>query len=171
MRTLKPKSPQIRPAPIYIEEEYSDEVPVELVVVVYVTDSSEKIITAETELEDTTYNVVAVSESDGDAHSQEAHDEMYANETNYNVICKSASTEKSDDETLDQHPVNISFSDSAEPMRRSGRHRKPPVWMSSGTDELSKSVVNNPISSRNWFQKVNCITSLANTNLFQNDYY
>jgi hypothetical protein len=40
--------------------------------------------------------------------------------------------------------------------------------MSSGTYELSKSVVNNPPSSRDWFQKVNCITSLANTNFFQN---
>jgi hypothetical protein len=46
--------------------------------------------------------------------------------------------------------------------------RKPPVWMSSGTYKLSKSVVKNPASSRDWFQKVNCITSLANTNLFQN---
>jgi hypothetical protein len=41
--------------------------------------------------------------------------------------------------------------------RRSGRQRKPPVWMSSGTYELSKSVVQNPASSRDWFQKVNCI--------------
>jgi hypothetical protein len=39
--------------------------------------------------------------------------------------------------------------------------------MSSGTYELSKSVVKNPASSRDWFQKVNCNTSLANTNLFQ----
>jgi hypothetical protein len=50
----------------------------------------------------------------------------------------------------------------------SGKQRKIPVWMSSGTYELSKSVVNNPPSSRDWFQKVNCITSLANTNFFQN---
>ena len=168
VRTLKPKSPQIRPALIDTEDESSDEEPIELVVVVSVADSSDKPITAETELEDPTDNAVAVSESDGDAYSQEAHDEIDANETDSDVTCRSASTEKSDDETPDEHPVNISFSDSEEPVRRSGRQRKPPVWMSSGTYELSKSVVKNPASSRDWFQKVNCITSLANTNLFQN---
>jgi hypothetical protein len=51
-------------------------------------------------------------------------------------MCRTASTETSDDETPDEHPVNISFSDSEEPVRRSGRQRKPPVWMSSGTYEL-----------------------------------
>jgi hypothetical protein len=40
--------------------------------------------------------------------------------------------------------------------------------MSSGTYELSKSVVKKPASSGDWFQKVNCITSRANTNLFKN---
>ena len=168
VRTLKPKSPQIRPALIDTEDESSDEEPIVLVVVVPVADSSDKPITTETELEDPTDNAVAVSESDGDAHSQEAHDEIDANETDSDVTCRSASTQKSDDETPDEHPVNISFSDSEEPVRRSGRQRKPPVWMSSGTYELSKSVVKNPASSRDWFQKVNCITSLANTNLFQN---
>jgi hypothetical protein len=43
-----------------------------------VADSSDKPITAETELEDPTDNAVAVSESDGDAYSQEAHDEIDA---------------------------------------------------------------------------------------------
>jgi hypothetical protein len=55
----------------------------------------------------------------------------------------------SSSEAPDEHPVNISFSDSEEPVRRSGRQRKPPVWMSSGTYELSKSVVKNPASSVN----------------------
>jgi hypothetical protein len=41
--------------------------------VVPVADCSDTPITAETELEDTTDNAVAVSESDGDAHSHEAH--------------------------------------------------------------------------------------------------
>jgi hypothetical protein len=48
-----------------------------------------------TELEDPTDNAVAVSESDGDAYSQEAHDEIDANETDSDVTCRSASTEKS----------------------------------------------------------------------------
>jgi hypothetical protein len=127
VRTLKPKSPQIRPALIDTEDESSDEEPIELVVVVPVADSNDKPITAETELEDPTDNAVAVSESDGDAYSQEAHDEINANETDSDVTCRSASTEKSDDETPDEHPVNISFSGSEEPVRRSGRQRKPPV--------------------------------------------
>jgi hypothetical protein len=99
--------------------------------VVPVADCSDTPITAETELEDTTDNAVAVSESDGDAHSHEAHDEINANETDSDVSCRSASTEKSDDETPDEHTVNISFSDSEEPVRRSGRQRKPPVWVRS----------------------------------------
>jgi hypothetical protein len=107
VRTLKPKSPQIRPALIDTEDESSDEETVELVVVVLVADSSDKPITTETELEDPTDNAVAVSESDGDDHSQEAHDEIDANETDSDVTCRSASTEKSDDETPDEHLVNI----------------------------------------------------------------
>jgi hypothetical protein len=50
VRTLKPKSPQIRPALIDTEDESSDEEPIGLVVVVPVADSSDKPITAETEL-------------------------------------------------------------------------------------------------------------------------
>jgi hypothetical protein len=92
VRTLKPKSPQIRPALIDTEDESSDEEPIELVVVVPLADSSDKPITAETELEDPTDNAVAVSESDGDDHSQEAHDEIDANKTDSDVTCRSAST-------------------------------------------------------------------------------
>ena len=58
MRTLKPTPPQIRPALIDKEEESSDEEPIKLVVVVPVADSSDKPITAETELEDPRDNVV-----------------------------------------------------------------------------------------------------------------
>jgi hypothetical protein len=54
----------------YLQDVHEE--PIELVVVVLVADSSDKPITAETELEDPTDNAVAVSESDGDAHSQEA---------------------------------------------------------------------------------------------------
>jgi hypothetical protein len=46
VRTLKPKSPQIRPAHIDTEEESSDEEQVELVAVVPVADSSDRTITA-----------------------------------------------------------------------------------------------------------------------------
>jgi hypothetical protein len=83
--------------------------------------NSSKLVAFFVYLTDPTDNAVAVSESDGDAYSQEAHDEIDANETDSDVTCRSASTEKSDDETPDEHPVNISFSDLEEPVRRSGR--------------------------------------------------
>jgi hypothetical protein len=109
VRTLKPKSPQIRTAHIDTEEESSDEEQVELVAVVPVADSSDRTITAETtELEDPRYNAVADSESDGDALSQET-DEIDANETYSEVTCKSASAEKSYDETPEEHTVIFRF--------------------------------------------------------------
>jgi len=110
----KPKTSQIKPAHIDTEEESSNEEPVELVVVVPVVDSSDKPITTETtELEDPAYNAVENSASDGDALSQEG-DEIYANETDSEVTCRRASIEKSDDETPEEHLVNISFSESEE---------------------------------------------------------
>ena len=66
------------------------------------------------------------SKYDGDALSQEA-DEIYAKETDSAVTYRSASAEKYDDENPDEHPVNISFSDSEETVRMSNIQRTPPV--------------------------------------------
>ena len=48
-------------------------------------------------------------------------------ETYSAVTYRSASAEKYDDENPDEHPVNISFSDSEETVRMSNIQRTPPV--------------------------------------------
>lgn len=86
--------------------------PVELVVVEDVAHNCDRSIPTETtEPEDRTYNAVVDYESDGDALSREA-DGIYTTETESVVTYRRASVETYNDESWDEHPVNISFSDS-----------------------------------------------------------
>ena len=99
--------------------------------------------------------------SDGDAQSQ------HGTESERTDSFISDVADGSDDEQQDEQPDETSSSISPEPVRRSTRDRKPPAWMQSGQFDLSKSV-GSVASGSEWFQKIHCITSLANTNLFQN---
>ncbi|CAG2194016.1 unnamed protein product [Mytilus edulis] len=96
------------------------------------------------------------SESEGDAHS---HD---TNGTDSDIGDRRPSPEVTSDNQEDSS--DSSSSSSPVSIRRSTRARKAPAWMTSGKYELSKSASHT--TTTDWFQRVQCLTSLADTHLF-----
>ncbi|CAG2248509.1 unnamed protein product [Mytilus edulis] len=96
------------------------------------------------------------SESEGDAHS---HD---TNGTDSDIGDRRPSPEVTSDNQEDSS--DSSSSSSPVSIRRSTRARKAPAWMTSGKYELSKSASHT--TTTDWFQRVQCLTSLADTRLF-----
>ncbi|CAG2226342.1 unnamed protein product [Mytilus edulis] len=145
-------------------DESSDEEPLELVIVEHDA-SSDTTITEEQHDDSTVTDTTEDSDSDGDAHSQEATD-MEAEGTETESVIRSASTVSSEDSQQEDSPDEASTASSPEPVRRSTRERQQPAWMRSGTFDLSKSV-GTPVSDSEWYKKVQFITSLAGTHLFR----
>ena len=99
-------------------------------------------------------------DSDGDAESQ------HGTESERTDSFISDITNGSDDEQQDEQSDESSSSVSSEPVRQSTRDRKPSAWMQSGQFDLSKSF-DSVASGSKWFQKNQCITSLANITFFR----
>ncbi|XP_052090378.1 uncharacterized protein LOC127727026 [Mytilus californianus] len=96
------------------------------------------------------------SESEGDAHS---HDTIG---TDSDISDRRPSQEVTSD---NQEDISDSSSSSSPvSIRRSTRTKKAPAWMTSGTYELSKSASHT--TTADWFQRVQCLSSLADTHLF-----
>ena len=103
----------------------------------------------------------------GDAHFEETQAVELETETTGSV---------SDDDMADlqqaESPVQeqSAYVRSPVPVRRSTRERRPPTWLSSDQYDTSMSAVCKPIPptviTPDWLQKVECISSLAQTPLF-----
>ena len=110
----------------------------------------------------TELDTTEISEYDGDALSQ-ADESTPVVETDSNTEQRSASSSRSDAAQQEEPPDDSSFS-SSHTVRRPTRERKPPAWMRSGKYDLLRSVCS--VTHKDWYQKTQCITSLADTNMF-----
>ncbi|CAG2252589.1 unnamed protein product [Mytilus edulis] len=63
-----------------------------------------------------------------------------------------------------ENPPEDSSSSSSQTIRRSTRERRKPAWMRSGNYDTSHSA--SLVTEKDWYQRIQCITSLAGTNLF-----
>ena len=141
------------------QQESSDEEQLELIEIEPVSDdNSDRTITEVTSSRSGDDTETQMDDSEGDAHSHEGTESSAE---------RSTTLEEVDDEQQEEQPDESFSPSSPEPLRRSTRERKPPAWMSSGQYDLCKSV-GSAVTSREWFQKVQCLTSLAETNLFHN---
>ncbi|CAG2249131.1 unnamed protein product [Mytilus edulis] len=153
-------APRVLRKPTIDYPESSDEDIIDVLLEPFVEDDSDSTVTSDiiqpvvnptsdVEIEDE-------SESEGDAHS---HD---TNGTDSDIGDRRPSPEVTSDNQEDSS--DSSSSSSPVSIRRSTRARKAPAWMTSGKYELSKSASHT--TTTDWFQRVQCLTSLADTHLF-----
>ena len=108
----------------------------------------------------TSIAVQSDTESHGDAHSThtvEGEDSVSESaQTNQDSESQQEDTPEADTSQADSDDTDV-------PVRRSTRVKRPPAWYTSGDYDTSKSAVN--VRSE-WMQKVDCITNLAQSDLF-----
>lgn len=156
-----------RPVPIqdYRQNESSDEESVELVIIHSDADDDSNPSVTDLTSQQGEQNEVLETEasgSDGDALSQ-ADSVTTVDETDSEEEQGSA-LDSGNDIEQQENPPEDSSSSSSQTIRRSTRERRKPAWMRSGNYDTSHSA--SLVTEKDWYQRIQCITSLAGTNLF-----